>query len=42
MLRFCVVVAFVFAWLGSSLRGRLVRRYRGCDICLRVVTESTG
>ena len=31
MLRFCVVVAFVFVWLGSSSRGRLVRRYRGCD-----------
>ena len=37
-----MVVAFVFAWLGLSSRGRLIRRCRGCDICLRVVTESTG
>ena len=32
MLRFCVVVAFVFVWLGSSSRGHLVHCYPGgCD-----------
>jgi hypothetical protein len=31
MLCFCVVVAFVFTWLGSSLSGHLVYRYCGCD-----------
>ena len=40
MLRFCVVVAFVFAWLGSSLRGHLVRCYPGCDGQLHASSDS--
>ena len=37
-----VAVMFVFAWSGSSLCGRLVRRFCGRHVCLRVVTESNG
>ena len=37
-----VVIMFVFVWSRSSLRGRLVCRFRGRHVCLHVVAESNG